>query len=96
MNTSVSVLVPKESALIAERVMAIIAREARIEPAKLHPEATLEELEVDSIDVVMILNGLEDEFGVYLPVDQGFKGLKNLQDFVSLVVGLVDVRAGAA
>jgi acyl carrier protein len=95
MNSSVSVLVPKESALIAERVMAVIAREARVEPEKLRPDATLDELEVDSIDVVMILNGLEDEFGVYLPVEQGFNGVKNLQDFVLLVTGLVGVRAGA-
>jgi acyl carrier protein len=96
MNTAVSVLVPKDSMAIAERVMAVIARETRVEPGKLTGNATLEELDVDSVDIVMILNGLEDEFGVYLPVEQGFTGVKNLQDFVTLVTGLVGTRAGAA
>lgn len=94
MNASLSVLAPPAAEHIAERVLAVIARETHVDPVKLRPAATLEELNVDSVDIVMILNGVEEEFGVYVPVEQGFAGVKSVQDFVSLVAGLVRAQAG--
>ena len=89
MNTPVTVLVPAGQQQIAERVMNVIARETHKERSDLRPDATLEELNVDSVDVVMILNGIEDEFGIYLPVEQGFVGVKCLSDFVRLITGMI-------
>ena len=70
---------------VSERVLAVIARETNRDPAELRPDATLDALNVDSVDVVMILNGIEEEFHVYLPVEQGFTEVKSLDDFVALV-----------
>ncbi len=70
---------------VSERVLAVIARETNRDPAELRPDATLDALNVDSVDVVMILNGIEEEFHVYLPVEQGFAEVKSLDDFVALV-----------
>lgn len=89
MNTPVTVLVPAGHQQIAERVLTVIARETHKERSELRAEATLDELNVDSVDVVMILNGIEDEFGVYLPVEQGFVGVKCLRDFVTLVTDMI-------
>ncbi len=96
MNSSVTVLTPAIPESVAARVMAVVSREVRVDPAKLRGEATLEELNVDSVDVVMILNGIEEEFGVYVPVEQGFSDVKTLQDFVTLVAGLVRTQAKTA
>ena len=73
------------SGSVTDRVLAVIARELNRDSAELRPDATLEALNVDSVDVVMILNGIEEEFHVYLPVEQGFADVKCLQDFVALV-----------
>lgn len=81
---------------IAERVMNVIARETHKRRIELRPESTLAELDVDSVDVVMILNGIEDEFGVYLPVEQGFAGVKCLEDFVTLVTDLIAAQPSPA
>ena len=70
---------------LSDRVLAVIARETNRNLAELKPEATLAALNVDSVDVVMILNGIEEEFNVYLPVEQGFAEVKCLEDFVALV-----------
>jgi acyl carrier protein len=84
------------SATVAERVLTVIARETHKDCTQLRAESTLEELNVDSVDVVMILNGIEEEFGVYVPVEQGFANVKCLQDFVTLVAGLVDAQTAHA
>jgi acyl carrier protein len=84
------------SATVAERVLTVIARETHKDCAQLRADSTLEELNVDSVDVVMILNGIEEEFGVYVPVEQGFANVKCLQDFVTLVAGLVDAQTAHA
>lgn len=96
MNSAVTVLVPAGHQQIAERVMSVIARETNKEPTELRDEATLAELNVDSVDVVMILNGIEDEFGVYLPVEQGFAGVKCLKDFVTLVTDMIAAQPSPA
>ena len=76
--------------------MNVIARETNKEPTELRGEATLAELNVDSVDVVMILNGIEDEFGVYLPVEQGFAGVKCRKDFFTLVTDMIAAQPSPA
>lgn len=96
MSGSVTMLTPTALEPITTRVLAVVARETHLDPTKLRGEATLAELNVDSVDVVMILNGIEEEFGVYVPVEQGFSSVKTLQDFASLVAGLVRAQAKTA
>lgn len=89
MTPTVTVLATAGQQQIADRVMDVIARETHRARTELRADATLEELNVDSVDVVMILNGIEDEFGVYLPVEQGFAGVRCLKDFVALVTQMI-------
>lgn len=79
-----------------ERVLAVIAKEGMIDPARLKADATLEELEVASIEVVMILNGLEEEFGIYIPVDQTITDVKTVRDLVEAVHVLVAAKENGA
>ena len=95
MSTTIASHVPAFTGSVSERVLAVIARETNKDRAQLRAESTLDELSVDSVDVVMILNGIEEEFGVYVPVEEGFAHVKCLQDFVTLVAGLVDAQTAA-
>lgn len=50
-------------------ILAIIAEEARIDPDRLQPSATLMSLDIASLDVVSVLFAIEDRFGVDIPVE---------------------------
>jgi acyl carrier protein len=52
---------------IEARVIAILARQARIEAATLRPETTLEELSLDSMALVEVIFALEEEFDITVP-----------------------------
>lgn len=47
-----------------EAIVSIIADEAGLDASRLPPEATLEELNIGSLDVASALFALEDRFGI--------------------------------
>jgi acyl carrier protein len=49
------------------RILAIFAREAEIDRAKLLPDATIEALGVDSLDLTMTVFQLETELDINIP-----------------------------
>lgn len=51
-------------AVSPESIRSIIAVEASLDEAKLKPDATLQELDIGSIDVVSVLFALEDQYGI--------------------------------
>ena len=83
---------------IADEILEVIFQEGMVDRAKLTPEATLESLGVESIDLVMTLLTLEERFGVYIPLDGELVEAKNLQAFVESIARRVvterEKRAG--
>lgn len=79
-----------EGQALRAQVLEIIAQQGMVERADLRGEATLDELGVQSVEVVMILNELEDVFGIYIPIDQSIADVRNIDDLVALVVSLVE------
>ena len=68
-----------------------------VDKGKLTREATLEDLEIESIDMVMILQGLEEEFDVYVPMNEEIMELKNVGDVIDTVTRLIEAKtAGTA
>ncbi len=53
--------------LIAERVMAIIAEQAMVDPSEMTPEHRLADLGIDSLGVVECIFAIEEEFGIAVP-----------------------------
>ena len=51
-------------AISADAILAVIASEAGLDPARLAPEATLQDLDISSIDLVSAVFELEDRFGI--------------------------------
>jgi acyl carrier protein len=53
---------------------------------KIIPEATLESLNLQSIDIVMILSGIEEKFSTYIPVDNELTQAKNVEEFINILL----------
>ena len=81
---------------IAGKILDIISKEGMVGREKLTRDATLEDLEIESIDMVMILQGLEEEFEVYVPMDQEIMELKNVGDVIDTVTRLIEAKADSA
>lgn len=81
---------------IREKIIDIIAKEARLDRSTLSLETKLEDLKIESLDMVQILFGIEDAFDVYVPQDdQSFK-LSTLKDVVDGVRRLVAAKQQTA
>lgn len=74
---------------LAQQIIDVIAREGMVDRAKITAEATLEDLGLQSIDMVMILNGIEEKFDIYVPMDESIQKIANVGDVIHVVSGLV-------
>ena len=72
--------IPREE--LERQILDVIVKEAMIDPARITPDATIESLEVESMDIVMILMAIEEKFGVYVPVDGSIVEAKDLNGFI--------------
>ncbi|HEY7839658.1 MAG TPA: phosphopantetheine-binding protein [Terriglobales bacterium] len=54
---------------LTQDVIAIIAREQRLPAETISPEATFEELKIDSLDGVNIVFALEEKYNLTIPDD---------------------------
>ncbi len=79
---------------LAQQVIDVIVAEGKIDRAKITFDATLQSLEVQSMDVVMILMAIEEKFGVYIPIDGGIAEAKDLASFVGNVVERISDHRG--
>jgi len=76
-------------AITADDVLTIISEEVPIDRARLDPTATLESLDIASLDMISVMFALEDKFGVVIEQDD-VKDAKTLQDFVDVVQAKAD------
>jgi len=81
------------------RLCELLASELGIDPARLVPGATLEELEIDSLQMIELVFAVEDAFGVTIGAEpaQLMARVKTLGDFAAYVDELLAARtAGEA
>lgn len=77
---------------IKEKIFDIFAKEARLDRDSLSMETKLEELSIESLDMVQILFGIEDTFDVYVPQEE-VENLKTMGDVVDGVKQLLAEKA---
>jgi acyl carrier protein len=77
-------------AITADQILDTIAEEVPIERDQLKPEATLEALNIASLDMISVMFALEDKFGVIIEQNDVAEA-KTLADFI----GVVQAKAGA-
>lgn len=78
---------------VAERIKVIVAKEVSVDPAEVTPESTLEDLKIESIDLVQIMFAIEEEFDIYLAdANVGFD-VENVGQVVSAVEKLIAAKS---
>jgi acyl carrier protein len=70
---------------LEKAIIDIIVRETKLDPSRVTPEATLESLDLQSIDLVEAMMEIEEKFGVYFPMDFNLWDAKNVEQFVQAV-----------
>lgn len=80
---------------VVEQILDVIAKEGMVDRAKITLDATLEDLQLKSMDIVVILTGLEEKFSVYIPIDGPLAEAKNVREFVNHVMEYLSQQQGA-
>lgn len=83
-----------EDKAMLEKIIDIIAEDGAVDRDSIKPDATLETLGLESMDVVMILMGVEEKLDTYLPMDAEMAAARNLSEFVASIDNAM--RNGAA
>ena len=65
-----------------DKIIDVIANERMVERELIVPTVTLQTLGLGSMNVVMILMGLEEAFNVYMPMNADFSNARNLAELV--------------
>ncbi len=70
---------------VFEKVKAVIVEKLDVEPEKVVPEARfIEDLGADSLDIVELIMGLEDEFGLEIS-DEEAEQIRTVGDAVKFI-----------
>ena len=77
-----------------EEIVETICKEGMVEREKITPDATIESLDLKSIDIVMILTAIEEKFDVYIPMDGSFQEAKTVQDLVDALTAHIKKEKG--
>ncbi len=83
---------------VQDTVFDIIASESGIDRARITPDATLKDLEIQSLDAVQIIFEIEDKFKITMPDrDPNFdtESVKGLVDAVEKLVAAQDTQPPA-
>ena len=66
-----------------ERVQTILAKQLRLDPAKVTPESRIkQDLGADSLDILQLLMRIEDQYGIVIP-DQELATFTTVADVVA-------------
>jgi len=74
-----------------DELLDLIAEEALIDREKLVRDATLEDIGLDSVDVVSVVFAAEEKYGVEIAED-AFKDVTNLGGFLDTLKGIVAAK----
>jgi len=67
---------------LREKIVSLMAKECDVDKASLTPDAELDTLGFQSIDVVMLLQDVEEKFDIYIPLDGAISEAKTVEEFV--------------
>jgi acyl carrier protein len=81
---------------VQETIFDIIAKESGIDRAKITPEATLKDLDIQSLDAVQILFEIEDHFKITMPDRDPNFDTESVKGLVEAVEKLVAAQPPAA
>jgi acyl carrier protein len=81
---------------IADKIFDIVAKERRLDRTKLGLDTKLEDIEIESVDLVEIIFAIEDEFDIDIPQDESEFKLETMRDIVEGVQRLIAEKQSAS
>lgn len=82
--------------VLREEIIQLIMSERNVEREKLVPEASFRSLGFESLDVVMLLMGIEEKYGIYLPIDGELSTVETLSELLDLLVARIKTAEPAS
>ncbi len=77
---------------LQDELIEVIAAEAQVDRAKLEPDATLEEIGLDSVDLVSVIFAVEDKYGVSIG-ESDLERSATLGEMVQVIQKKIDEKA---
>lgn len=81
---------PQDKAKLVEEIIEVIAAEGMVDRTKITPDATIESLNLKSVDIVMILTALEEKFNVYIPMDGSLQDAKDVKSLIEAIAEYIE------
>ncbi|WP_245276219.1 phosphopantetheine-binding protein [Methylocapsa aurea] len=78
---------------LVNQVIDVIVKEGSLDREKVTLDATIESLDLKSIDIVMILTALEATFDVYIPMDGPFLDAKDVRGLTDAIAAIVKEKS---
>jgi acyl carrier protein len=75
----------QEKSQLVDEIVEVIAAEGMVDKSKITPDATIESLDLKSVDIVMILTALEEKFNVYIPMDGSLQEAKDVKSLIEAI-----------
>ncbi|ARN83530.1 acyl carrier protein [Methylocystis bryophila] len=80
---------PQDRETLVNEIIDVVAAEGMIDRSKVTPDATIESLDLKSVDIVMILTALEEKFNVYIPMDGNLQEAKDVKSLINAIADLI-------
>ncbi len=74
---------------LVNQITEVIISEGMVDRAKVTMDATIESLDLKSIDIVMILTAIEEKFDVYIPMDGPFHEAKDVKSLIDAIAAYI-------
>ena len=71
---------------IEQQLIDLFVADGMVDRAAMKPDATLESLGIQSVDIMMVLMSVEEKFGVYIPIDEKLAESKNFKEFIGHLI----------
>jgi len=78
-----------DQAELANQIIDVIVKEGMVDREKATLDATIDSLDLKSIDIVMILTAIEEKFDVYIPMDGPFHEARNIGDLIDAIAAYI-------
>ena len=82
-------------ATTAETLQKILTEKFYVPEEKIRPEATLDALGLDSLDLIEVLFEVEDAFGIRIPQDGAEIRAASIQELLDTITRLVESQPAA-
>ena len=81
---------------LSDRLISIISKEGMVPRERLSLDAPLDTTGIHSSDVIVVLMAIEEEFGVYIPVDSDLSEMKTVGDLVNALAKHIAEQSSAS